>query len=52
MELSLTHYGEDPVMKRALLIIAVALSMFGAAAIAMARHQHHTHNACADLQRR
>jgi hypothetical protein len=28
-------------MKRALLIIAVALGMFGVAAVAMARHHHH-----------
>jgi len=34
------------------MIIAVAVTMFGAAAIAMARHQHHTHNSYADLQRR
>lgn len=39
-------------MKRALLIIVLAIAMFGAASIAMARHQHHTPNAYADLQRR
>jgi len=38
-------------MKKAFLIIALAVTMFGAAAIAMARHQHHTHNAYADLRR-
>ncbi len=39
-------------MKRAFLIIVLAIAMFGVAAIAMGRHQHHTHNAYADLQRR
>jgi hypothetical protein len=37
---------------KAFLIIAVALGVFGAAAVAMGRHQHHAHNAYADLQRR
>jgi hypothetical protein len=40
-------------MKRVLTIIAVAIAMFGAAAVAMARHHHHTPNgAYANLQRR
>jgi hypothetical protein len=38
-------------MKRVLMIIAVAIAMFSVAAIVMARHQHHTHNAYADLRR-
>jgi hypothetical protein len=37
---------------KAFLIIAVALGVFGAAAVAMGRHQYHAHNAYADLQRR
>jgi hypothetical protein len=43
---------EGGLVMKAFLIIAVALGMFGAAAVAMGRHQHHTHNAYADLQRR
>jgi hypothetical protein len=40
-------------MKRAFLIIVVALGMFGVAAVAMARHHHHAPNgAYANLQRR
>jgi hypothetical protein len=37
-------------MKRALVIITLAITMFGIAAIAMGRH-HHTQNAYADLRR-
>jgi hypothetical protein len=36
-------------MKRAFLIIAVAIAMFGVAAIAMTRHSHHTDKAYAGL---
>jgi hypothetical protein len=39
-------------LRRGLIIIAVSLAMFGAAAVAMARHQHQPHSAYADLQHR
>jgi hypothetical protein len=40
-------------MKKAFLIIALAVTMFGVAAIAMGRHQHHASNGTyANLQRR
>jgi hypothetical protein len=35
-----TYLKEDPTMKRAFLIIAVAVAMFGVAAISMAYHTH------------
>jgi hypothetical protein len=35
-------------MQRAFLIIAVAVTLFGVAAVSMARHSHHPHNAYAD----
>jgi len=39
-------------MQRAFLIIAVALTLFGVAAIAMARHPpHHSHKGLRGLQR-
>jgi hypothetical protein len=34
-------------MQRAFLIIAVAVTLFGVAAVSMARHQHHEHKAYA-----
>jgi len=45
-----THLKEGRAMKRALVIITLAITMFGIAAIAMGRH-HHTQNAYADLRR-
>jgi hypothetical protein len=38
--LSMTHLKEGPAMKGAFLIIAVAVAMFGVAAISMAHHTH------------
>ena len=38
--LPMTHLKEGPAMKGAFLIIAVAVAMFGVAAISMAHHTH------------
>jgi hypothetical protein len=40
-----THQREDLAMQRAFLIIAVAVTLFGVAAVSMARHSHHLHKA-------
>jgi hypothetical protein len=44
----MTHLKEGRAMKRVFLVIVLAVSMFGVAAFAMARHAHHPHKAYVD----